>query len=94
MRALKGLVVAMGVLIVAGVAVIAYTIAVRLSGGFGPRPPGGFSAVLDEPAGSHIVGGFPVADRLAVMVQGGGPDRVAIIDLRTGRITARVSLAK
>jgi len=34
-----------------------------------------------------------MADRLAVQVQGGGADRVLLIDPRTGAVAGRISLA-
>jgi hypothetical protein len=88
MRALKILVVVMGVLIVGGVAVLVAVLAQRLGGGATASPP----LALEEPAGSRIVGTSLSGERLAVQVQGGGADRVLIIDTRTGRVTGRVAL--
>ncbi len=93
MRALKAAVIVMGVLIVAGVAVIAVTIVRRMSG-----PGAGVGtvarAVLDEPAGTRIAGLSVAADRLAVQLQGGGPDRVVVLDTTAGRVIARIGLAQ
>ena len=91
MRALQAAVIVMGVLIVAGVATIAVTIATRMSGG-GAGPAA--QALLDEPAGTRIAGVSLAADRLAVQLQGGGADRVVVLDTRLGRVVARVTLAK
>jgi hypothetical protein len=91
MRWLVGLVWVMGVLIVLGVATVAVTIVTR----FGPStatPVG--NVVLDEPAGTRIAGVAAVGERIAVTLSGGGPDRVAIIDLRHGTTVGRVSLRK
>ena len=95
MRALKIATAVMGVLIVAGTIVLVVTIA-RRSG-----PPQiaslaspGPTAVLDEPTGTHIAGIAAVADRLAVRLQGGGTDRVVLIDPRTGAVVGRVALAR
>ncbi len=90
MRALLALTVAMGVLIIAGTATVAVTIMHRMSTA-APRPLAG--GVLDEPAGTHIVSATTFGDRLAVVLQGGGPDRVVLLDPATGRSLGRVSLA-
>jgi len=89
MRALTVLVVAMGVMIVAGVAVIGVVLTQRLAS----VPPAPVHTVLDEPAGTRIVGVSALSDRLALQLQGGGPDRVVMVDLRSGRISARAELA-
>jgi hypothetical protein len=89
MRWLVGLVWVMGVLIVLGVATVAVTIVTRFGPG-APAPAG--NVVLDEPAGTRIAGVAAVGDRLAVTLSGGGPDRVAIVDLRHGTTVGRVSL--
>ena len=91
MAALKVAVVVMAVLILAGVTVIAVTIVRRVAE---PAPTGIVQATLDEPAGSHIAGTSLSADRLAVDVQGGGPDRVVVLDLRSGHVVARAALAR
>lgn len=91
MRVLQAAVIVMGVLIVAGVATIVVTIVTRMSG------PGGGAAVLsllDEPEGTHIAGASVAGDRVAVQLQGGGPDRVVVVDTRGGRVIARIGLAR
>jgi hypothetical protein len=90
MRMLKLAVVVMGVLIVFGVTTIAVVITKRLSGASGP-PMG---LVLDEPEGTHIVGVSLASDRLALQLQGGGPDRVVVVDDRSGRVVGRAGLAR
>lgn len=89
MRALKVLVVVMGVMIIAGVVGMIVIIAQRLGGAQTAAGP----AVLDEPTGTRIAGTSLSADRLAIQLQGGGPDRVVVIDLRTGRPIAQARLA-
>jgi hypothetical protein len=91
MRALKVWVIAMGVLIVVATTVLVVTIARRLGGGSAPAAP--FALVLDEPAGTHIVGIAGAADRLAVQLRGGGADRVVLIDPRSGAVTGRLGLS-
>ena len=90
MQALKVAVVVMGVLIVAGVAVLAVTLVTRISGRPGPIA----SVVLDEPPGTRIAGVAMSADRLGVTLQGGGPDRIVIVDTRQGRVLGHVGLAR
>jgi hypothetical protein len=90
MRALLALTVVMGVLIVLGTATIAVTIMHRM-GAAAPRALAG--GVLDEPAGTHIVSAAAYGERLALVLQGGGPDRVVLFDPATGRSLGRVALA-
>jgi hypothetical protein len=89
MRALKILMVVMGLLIVAGVGVIIVTITTRLS-----APQTTAAAPLDEPAGTRIAQIAASGDRLTMLLQGGGPDRVVVLDLRTGKVTARSGLSQ
>jgi hypothetical protein len=91
MRALLTLTIVMGVLIVLGTATVAVTIMHRM-GAAAPRPVAG--GVLDEPAGTRIVGAAAFGDRLALVLQGGGPDRVVLFDPVSGRSLGRISLAK
>jgi hypothetical protein len=92
MRALKAAVIVMGALILAGVAVIVVTIVNRMSGpGVGEAVA---QAVLQEPAGTRIAGLSLAADRVAVQLQGGGPDRVVVVETRGGRIVARIGLGQ
>ena len=90
MGALKVAVVFMGVLIVGGVIALFTVLAQRMSSGSGPIA----SAVLDEPAGTRIAGTATAPDRLVVQLQGGGPDRVVVLDTKTGRVLGRVGLAR
>jgi hypothetical protein len=104
MRAVKIATIAMGVLILLGTTVILVTIVKRtMSGpaGSGPAvsgpaglPEKAFAAVLDEPAGTGIVGIASVRDRLAVQLHGGGVDRVLLIDPASGAVVGRMSLAR
>jgi hypothetical protein len=88
MRALTALVIFMGVLIVAGMAVIVVTLVHR----------GGASAVtvadltLAQPAGTHIASIAAAGNRLAVLLQGGGPDRILFID-PDGRVVGQMRVA-
>ena len=89
MAALKALVIGMGVLIIAGVAVIAVTLINRISPAAGPIA----SVLLQEPAGTRILGTALAPDRLAVTLGGAGPDHVVLIDTKAGHILGRVDLA-
>lgn len=100
MRALMGAVIAMGVLIVAGVITLA-TLVIHRAGLPAASPtalPATLAAsrpaiTLAEPAGTRIAGTTALGpDRLALQLSGGGPDRVLIIDLPTGRQAARITL--
>lgn len=89
MRALVALVTVMGILIVVGVIGVAVTIAQRL-GGTSARA----ETFLEEPAGTRMGGVAVSADRMAVLLSGGGPDRLVLINTRDGRVVGRVGLAR
>ncbi len=91
MRALKILVVVMGVMIVVGVIVLVATLVQRAGGTSVALAP---DAKFSEPAGTHIAGTSLSGDRVALQLQGGGPDRVVVIDLRTGRVVGRAGLTE
>jgi Family of unknown function (DUF6476) len=90
---LKIAVVVMGVLIVGGTATLVTLVAIRGTGSGPASLPAVATAVLEEPPGSRIAGIAASADRLAVQVQGGGADRVLLIDPKTGAVAGRISLA-
>jgi hypothetical protein len=96
MRGLKIAVVVMGVLIVVGTVGLVIGIARRSSAPSGTvaAMPASISAVLEEPVGTRIAGIVAVRDRLAVQLQGGGVDRVVLIDPITGTVAGRISLAQ
>jgi len=91
---LKIATIAMGVLIALGTTVVVVTIVKRTMSGPAGLPDRTFAAVLDEPAGTGIVGIASVRDRLAVQLHGGGADRVLLIDPASGAIVGRVSLTR
>jgi len=87
MRALKFLVVAMGVLIVAGTVALVVLIVQRASGlGTMAVPP----ITLDLPADARIVSVAGAGDRFAVLVDGPGGTRMLLLDARTGRQVGEV----
>jgi hypothetical protein len=89
MRGLQVLVVVMGVMIVAGVAVLGVTLVRRMN----PPPIAAAPQPLNEPDGTRIAQVSAAGDRMVLLLQGGGPDRVAVLDLRTGQVLARAGLA-
>jgi hypothetical protein len=90
MRLLKAITIGMGVLIVVATAVLVVVIARRLDG---PVLVATQTAlVLDEPSGTRIVEIVAAGDRLAALLQGGGADRIVLLDPRTGTVAARVEL--
>jgi len=95
-RALKVAVIVMGVLIVVGTVTLGVLIARRVAplAGGGPAASTPFDTVLDEPAGTRILQIIAVQDRLALHLQGGGPDRVMLIDPRTGGRSGAILLAR
>ena len=96
MRALKIVVVVMAVLIVLGTTGSGDCDRSPLVGAGCACRAGArwVSAALDEPVGTHIVGIAAVRDRLAMQLQGGGVDRVVLIDPATGAEAGRVSLTR
>lgn len=90
MRGLKIAVIVMGVLIVAGVAVIIGTLITRVA-----APQGALAEmVLDEPAGTTIAAVSGPPERLVVQLRGGGPDRAVVLDLGRNRRVGAVALAR
>ncbi|MDE2005697.1 MAG: hypothetical protein KGI51_03950 [Rhodospirillales bacterium] len=92
MKLLLGVTIGMAVLIVLGTTVLIVTVIRRASAPAAPGPP--FARVLDQPAGTAIAGIAGAGGRLAVLLHGGGPDRVVLVDPATGRIAGRVGLGK
>jgi hypothetical protein len=95
-RTLKVLVIVLGVLLVLGF----FTIVARLVYlAARPSPPGGVPAAgagakpsLELPAGAHVRAIALSGDRLAVHYEAPGGGGVAVLDLATGRMLARVPL--
>jgi len=90
MRFLKVLTIGMGVLIVVATTVLVVVIARRI-GGAGPAPTS-VSVLLDEPAGTRIAGVAAAGDRVAIRLEGGGADRVVLVDPRTGALAGHIRL--
>ena len=95
MRALKILVVVMGVMILAGVATLVVVIAGRLPhGGSGtPSSPPFAGSPIEQPAGARIETIGVGSDRLVLaLVLSDGNRRLVIIDLATGRPLGAIPL--
>ncbi len=88
MRAMLALVIGMGVLIFAGVAVIGVTILHRAT-----TTVVAGDVLLDEPAGTRIAAISPAGTRLAVLLTGGGADRVVLLDA-SGRVVGHVGVRR
>lgn len=94
MRFLTVISVVMGVLIVAGTAVLVIALVRRAPATVSAGQDAGAPVVLDEPAGTRIAGADGTADALVLRLVGGGPDRVVVVDARSGRVIARAALAR
>ena len=91
LKVLKFITVLLGVLIILGTTVVGVTIVKRMSE---PAAPTQAAVTLDEPAGTRIAAIAATQDRLALHLQGGGPDRVVLLDPRTGARTGSIVLAR
>jgi len=92
MRVVKVLAVLMGVLIIIGSTVVVVTIIKRSTD---ESSGASVAVVLDEPAGTRIGGIAALSGRLAVLLQGGaGPDRIVLVDPRTGTEAGTIALAR
>jgi hypothetical protein len=89
MRFLKIITVVMAALIVTGTTVLLVTIVRRIGS---PVAPMQIAVLLDEPAGTRIAGIAALGDRLAVRLEGGGTDRVVLLDARTGVVVGRIGV--
>ena len=83
MRALKVLVVGMGVLIVAGTVTLVVLLVQRAGGGRAGEVAA--RASLDLPPGTQIVSVAGAGERFAVHVRGPAGEWVVFVDSRTGR---------
>ena len=102
MRWLKIAVIVMGVLIVGGTVTLMVLIIQRAGGsssGTGsvnrPAVPGSVALTgLGEPEGTRIVSMATSGERIVLHLQGGGTDRLALLDSRTLQLVGRVSLGR
>lgn len=89
LRALIALVIVMGVMIVAGLAGLVTLILTRSLA----SAPSLRIITLDEPPAARITGVSLSGGVLAVGLSGGGPERVLLIDSRSGRLLGRILLS-
>jgi hypothetical protein len=102
MRALKVLVIVMGVLLIAGIVALGFAVQYRMNhprptptvGGPAIGPAGAANAqTLDLPQGAKVVGAEASGDRLVVRVElAGGGQELIIVNLATGAPVATVTL--
>lgn len=101
MRALKALVIVMGVLIVAGTAVVGYTIVKRSTVPATPMPAAGSAVAktpfgpveLALPPGARILRTDAEGGRLLVELElPGGGRRVLVVDLASGALVGTIDL--
>ena len=92
MRALKGLVIAMALLIAIGLAVVAVTIVGRLGDGGSAAPPAAFgTAKVEIPSGSVVSKTVVEGDRLLVYLRlSGGGESIVVVDLKTGKFLGSI----
>jgi len=81
MRALKVLTIAMGLMILAGTGLL---VAVIIHRAASPSATAPVALVLNGIAATQ--------DRLAVQLQGGGADRVVLVDPHSGAVVGRIGL--
>ncbi len=102
MRALKVIVIVMGLLLVAGVVALGFAVQYRMNhprqppavAGPAIGPAGAANALtLDLPQGAKVVGAEASGDRLVVRVElAGGGQELIIVNLATGAPVATVTL--
>jgi Family of unknown function (DUF6476) len=95
-RALKALVVVMGVLIVGGtVALVAVVVQRAGGGGFAGRGSARLEVALEQPEGSRIAGiAAAEGGALGVWVARPDGDRVLLVDPRRGRVAGEIRLGR
>ncbi len=95
MHALKGFVVFMGLLIVAGLALVVYAMVTRVSDGTGSA--GGFDATtVPLPAGCTLAEARIEAGRLVLRAEGPaerGCQQVILLDPESGKVLGRITVA-
>jgi len=106
MKALKTLVIAMGVLILAGIAVVGVTLynrAARPGGLAGDRPGAPATRPAERltagslglPAGSRIKGIAGAGNRVVIHVElPGGQEQLLLLDPATGQVAGRVGVSE
>ncbi|WP_245624393.1 DUF6476 family protein [Belnapia moabensis] len=91
MKALKVLVVVMGVLIVGGTVTLVALLVQRAGGG---GANAAWQAALDQPEGSRIAGIAASETGIGVWVQRPDGDRVLMVDPKRGRVSGEIRLGR
>jgi hypothetical protein len=86
-RALKVLVVVMGVLIVGGTVALAVLLVQRMGG---PAAGARWEAALEQPEGTRIAGIATTEQGIGVWVTRPDGDRVLVVDPRRGRVVGEI----
>ena len=95
MRALKALVIGMGVLIVAGTVTLVAVLVQRAGGVAGGGGTARLELALDQPEGSRIAGvAAAEGGAFGVWVQRPDGDRVVLVDTRRGRVFGEIRLGR
>jgi hypothetical protein len=106
MKALKALVIGMGLLIVIGLGLVGYGLFVKGSGVHGeashrpvslpgepaPAGQGYFSVELPVSAGSHLEQMTASGDKLLLRLSGADGERILVLDANTGHLAGTVTL--
>ncbi|HKT19469.1 MAG TPA: DUF6476 family protein [Stellaceae bacterium] len=94
MRALKILVVAMGLLLVAGTAVLVVAVIARINRQPTPASPlAAHATTIDLPPGAHVVGTQASGGRLVIRVGlADGGEELLVLDLASGARVAAITL--
>lgn len=95
MKALKALVLGMGVLLVAGLGLLVYGVSTRMGNPpvTASRPTGGFGEVeIALPAGARVEQMAIAGERVVLRLSGGGPERVLVLDPASGRVSGSFAL--
>ena len=82
----------MGVLILAGFGVVVATLVHRAVWSASSSAAIA-SATLGEPPGTRVGGLAASGDRLALLLQGGGPDRLVLLDARDGSRVGTITIS-
>ncbi len=95
MRALKALVIGMGVLIVAGTVALVAVVVQRAGGVAGGGGSARLEFSLNQPEGSRIAGiAAAEGGTLGVWVARPDGDRVVLVDPRRGRVAGEIRLGR
>ncbi|MBI2236526.1 MAG: hypothetical protein HYU60_06185 [Magnetospirillum sp.] len=99
MRAIKALVIFMGVLLFAGLGLLVYAMSTKArQAGTPTAPPAGTAAEFGRvevtvPAGARIEQMVAAGERVVLRLSGTGPERLLVLDPAAGRLVGSFELA-